>query len=359
MRIYCLTSSYPTRSNPSAGSFVQAHCKLLAKAGHDVRVYTWANGAADSELEVIGVSPFGDQSMFSGTGAPDLLEASPWRLVEAPVAASAMLVRLLKDPRPDLYLGHWLAPGGLMARIATRLTGVSSAVVGHSGGVHFLRRMPFSRSWLDLACAGPTTVPSRALAKLVGRGVDVLPMGFEPVDVEIREAAADILCFGRLVPIKGFEDVMEELSRLDDAVHFMGEGPCRERLERRAGELRISAHFHGWGGDAQKREIFPRCSVALFPSRVQSTGRHEGWPVSVLEVASAGVVPLVAPWPGAREMVVDPARQVVSNGDWCSAIADVSRDLSLRRDTKAHAQQFSWGALGERWVDWVESARFR
>jgi hypothetical protein len=58
----------------------------------------------------------------------------------------------------------------------------------------------------------------------------------------------------------------------------------------------------------------------------------------------------VADWPGAAELVSSPT-QVVS-GNWERALTVDT--APLRDATIKHADQFTWSALEERWIRWVE-----
>lgn len=358
MRIACVTSSWPTAENPSAGAFVREHARLLEAAGHEVTVFTWRPGTYAEDVRV--VAPLGRRSVFAGSGAPDALERAPWRVVEGPVVLGSMIAALAAEPAFDLYLGHWLVPGGLAARIAGAMRARPSAVVGHSAGVHALRALPRTVGaplMRRVVRSGSTTVPSAALAARVRawcpeRVVDVLPMGYHPVGV--RSAGEDVLLFGRLVPIKGFDEALAQLVRTATTVHVVGAGPEEPHLREIAARGQAAVKFWGWADAAGKREVFPRCGRALFPSRVQPGGRHEGWPVSVLEVAECGIVPFVGEWPGSAELVAHSAHQVVRDARWDQAAATPL--AGLRESNVAWASQFTWDALAPRWVEWVERA---
>ncbi len=367
MRVSCITSSYPASPSDVAGRFVREHCKVLHEAGIDVTVYTWRRGGRyDAEpWEVVEVGWVPSRlSLFAGNGAPGALEAAPWRIAEGPIALAALVTDALRRPAPDLWIGHWLVPGGVAARICGRLTDTPSLVVGHSAGVHLAARLPRPvRAALTGAVEGPLTVPTRALAERLGVKADVLPMGFEGT-AGIGPRSEDVLCYGRFVPVKGFDLVPGALEGLGLSVHFAGGGPLRAALTSQCTRRDVEATFHGWVGPLDKPAIFGRADVALFPSRVLPNGRHEGWPVSVMEVSAAGVVPLVADWPGAAEMVVDPDVQVVCDWTpeaWREALLrwkslEPDKREALRRRSEALARKFTWDSLGPEWVRVVDNA---
>lgn len=348
-----------------AGRFVQEHCQVLHDAGFDVTVFTLRRGGRHDRsawpVIEVGWVP-ASVSLFGTQGAPDALEARPWRVLEAPAALGALVTAALRQPAPDLWLGHWLVPGGLAARTCGRLTDVPSLVVGHSGGVHLLNGLvePLRSASIAAVASGPTTVPTMALARELGREVDILPMGFRPVE-PAGPRSEDVLCFGRLVPIKGFDVVPDAVRGLGLTVQFAGDGPLRRPLHQACRRAGVRALFHGWVGPPEKPAIFGRADIAMFPSRVMPDGRHEGWPVSVLEVSAAGVVPFVADWPGARELVVEPLLQVVRAGAWRDAVMrwralGEQERAKLRRRVRDHARSFTWEALGPAWIGRVVDA---
>ena len=307
-------------------------------------MFTWTPGADDA----ISVNPLAARSVFAQSGAPDALDTSIERLAETPVAIGAMLAELKRHRPFDLYIGHWFVPGGLVARVAGDAADRPSLVVGHSGGAHLLRRLPRAlRDALQrqIVRRDSTTLPSSALAAHFP-DTDVLPMGFHPTAA--HAGGRGILLYGRLVDLKGFHVAAPFLR--DREVHVVGDGPARKRTER----LLPRATFWGFADAERKARAFALCDRALFPSRVRVSGRHEGWPVSVLEVSAAGVVPFVADWPGSDELVAVPHRQVVIDDDWGQATdADVG---TLREAARAHADRFTWASLAHQWRTYVAAA---
>lgn len=343
----------------------------MRDAGHDVSVWCWG---PDVEWEPHGIDVRAIRylpargGVFSTGGAPDVLDREPWRVLEGAPAVAAALVHAMREEPPDLWVGHWFVPGGLVARLCGKLTRRPSLVVGHSAGIHLLANLPKPlRAPLErlIVQRGSTTVPTHALAAKLSRPVDVLPMGFVPVE-PVDSPGENVLCYGRLAPIKGFDVALDALSVLERGgpprVEVAGDGPERIALEKQWERLGVDATFHGPIAAHQKPQVFGRCQLALFPSRVTARGRHEGWPLSVLEASSAGVVPLVADWPGAAEMVADPELQVVRGIDpasWADAIScwldlTTAAKSELRTTTIAHARRFTWKSLAPQWHQLVK-----
>lgn len=128
---------------------------------------------------------------------------------------------------------------------------------------------------------------------------------------------------GRLVPVKGF-DVLVEAARtlegeLDADYVVVGEGPEREALEHRAAGLRVS--FPGEIRDPRKVADFLRTlDVFVLPSR------SEGLPNVVLEAAACGVPVVATRAPGIEGAAADAV--LVTPGD-VTALAQAIRALAL------------------------------
>ena len=370
MRWLVLTSSVPRYDGDFSGLFVQSFCEALAARGHRLDVLAWrGEGALARTLgdEGTGVElrfvPYGPPSMeelFYGAGAPENLRESPLRALLAPVAMGAMVGAALKACREVAYdgvIGHWLLPAGALARVVGEIAGLPSFVVGHSGGVHLLSRVPpvVGRPLARWLTAVPTTVPTEALAQTVralgGEVTSVLPMGFDPpsegVEFGGRRGVGELRVgfLGRLVAIK---DLGTLLGAIEEAraggvsvtLEIVGDGPERQRWQAQAGD---GVTFRGALMGEAKEEALRSWDVLALPSRVRESGRHEGLPVTLLEAAARGTVPLVSGVPGAEEWLVRPW-QVLPAGqssEWARGIAGFADldDRALRELRWASAEQ--------------------
>ncbi len=430
MKLLVVTSSYPRFAGDIAGRFVLEWVEHLGELGHQVKVLTWYDSSAAGEpLDVghevvrIPYAPPGADTLFYGAGTPENLRENRLRALLAAPAAVVMAGRIaheIKHFRPDVLVGHWLVPAGLLVRAAGKLSAVPSLVVGHSGGVHLLERLPgpVGRALAGFVCSGPTTVPSLPLADKLGRlapaghSAHVLPMGFEPLNRSdavpeavakvserrrpwrrkgarnaprrhggrrseeaatsydsLTEAVAprDWLCMGRLVDIKGVDLAIEAFARADlpetTALHIAGDGPKRLELENLADALGANVTFHGFVTGEDRERLWERCGYALFTSR-EIDGRHEGLPVSFLEVCSRGIVPLCAPIPGMGAYLADRELQEVptrSVEEWARRIEQLAampdEELEgLAETQRAKVAELEWPRLIRRWESLLEQA---
>lgn len=363
MRILVITSSIPRFTGDIAGQFVSEHAEVLRAAGHSVDVLAWAEGdetSTDAAWVRYSKKPRG---LFFGAGGPENLEAHPSRALFAPQALGAMLKEALRRGQAaDLIIGHWLIPGGLVARYAAKILDKPSLVIGHSAGVHLLCKLPKSmaRPLADLILDGPTSLPSEALKAKIhtlsdARHIRILPMGFPLNPVSSAPKAPEAVFMGRLVPIKNIELAIEavHLSETCERLHILGEGPLREKLERLADPSRVT--FHGILQGQEKAEILSRAALSLFPSKVEHE-RFEGLPVSLLECAAAGTIPIIGEIPSAEKLVLDRHQTPPLRADaWANSIDHLINSDELRQNVQNTTHEFSWESLGKDWNRWIDA----
>ena len=386
MKILVITSSFPRHDRDLAGLFVKEWAEALADLDNELRLLCWRGPQAEDYQPAPGVSvryiPYGPPSterLFFGAGAPENLSSQPLSALMAIPAFAAMVgaaLRALRAHEFDAVVGHWLVPGGLIARVVGALTDIPSFVIGHSGGVHLLSRLPrpLARPLARYLCAGPTTIPTRALAEKLAvltdggaTDVEVAPMGFSPPPPELTRKNAPQLrlgFLGRLVPIKNLPVLFEALESLADTIpdlhlEVVGHGPCRADWERLAPP---NVTFTGPLYGPQKWQFLYRCDALVLPSRPRPDGRHEGLPVSLLEAAAAGAVPLVSGVPGVDDWLVEPARQVVDGGPegWRNALlwlSNLTPDqlTDLRRKNQTQISQLAWPNYAPWWDSWIRT----
>lgn len=377
MRLLVITSSFPRHDGDFSGLFVRDFCRALVARGHEVEVLAWrGEGAAPGAEPGLRWSfiPYGPPSLetlFFGSGAPENLRGAPLRAGLVPPALATMVAAALaRTSRGDIdgVVGHWLVPGGIVARLVGGLRGIPSLVVGHSGGVHLLDRLPRPLGaplarWLAM---GPTTVPTEPLrAKLEAlgaRGIELAPMGFTPPSADRRQEAPSaplrVGFLGRLVDLKDLPTLLEARALLAaDGVpirlEVVGDGPLRDQWQRRA----PSVPFLGARLGEEKDALLSSWDVLAQPSRRRASGRHEGLPVTILEAAARGTVPLVSGVPGVEPWIADPALQVLPSEDpqaWAGALKTLA-ELSapqwgeLREATRAAVAPLSWPTQAPRW----------
>lgn len=410
MKILVVTSSFPRFQGDIAGRFVFEWARHLQVLGHELRILTWADSSvsADSpgdtsyfDVQRVSYAPAGYDTLFYGAGTPENIRENRWRALLAAPAVAAMMARVVVEigrERPDIIVGHWLVPAGVLVRLCTKIIGIPSLIVGHSGGVHLVGKLTngllgssgIGAGLAKFCASGAMTVPTDALAKKLGDLLGesgklprVLSMGFEPAnellsaDLAPRQNSAQHwLCMGRLVEIKGVDLAIEAFCRADfvrpTTLHIAGDGPKRARLEALAKRLCRGreygrVEFHGLVTGAAKTQLLERCGFALFCSKTLEDGRHEGLPISFLEAASHGIIPLCAQIPGLSDYVATPAQQTLYTRDigaWSDRISRLVRlrpktQLQLSQAQQARVATLAWPTLIREWdrLVWEVAAR--
>ena len=384
-RLLVIASSFPRHGEDLAGHFVGHWCRSLVDRGAEVDVLCWHGPGACSRqvqpglrVRFIRYAWPGAQRLFFGAGAPENLTEHPLRAWLAVPAVAVMVAAALDACRRrsyDAVIGHWMVPGGLIARWVAEVMKLDSAVVGHSGGVHVLGALPevIGRAIARRVCRGATSVPTEPLRKRLvalsgSEDIEVAPMGYapSPISVESKNRGNDALrigFLGRLVPIKGLETVLRAVERLRQSqrsvtLDVVGTGPRRGRWEAMAGE---TVHFVGAKYGLEKWHYLHRWDALVVPSKKGAKGRHEGLPVSLLEGASVGAVPLVSGVPGVEKWLARPTRQLIGDGDvdgWCRALGwidglDRGESTALRARTMQQVAPLAWPSYARWWQQWI------
>jgi len=194
---------------------------------------------------------------------------------------------------------------------------------------------------------------------------------------EIRELAAlpyheaapfRVISVGRLLHLKGFELGLQAFARFhirnaDSEYWIVGDGPERERLERRTCELGLKGKVVFWG-QLSREDVLKKlaaCDLLLFP------GLHESGGWACLEAMAAGrpVVCLDLGGPalqvteatGIKVPAITPEQAV---NELTDAMGLLAGDPSLRRQLgnagRARiAQEFSWEKIGDHFAQLYKS----
>jgi len=179
------------------------------------------------------------------------------------------------------------------------------------------------------------------------------PLGINPAEYKQRSpqpfsSPAKLLCVGRLAPEKGqglLLDAIAAISAVGSCAHlrFVGDGPDREWLERRAHELGIASSitFEGWVTQERLAEIYGETELFVLPSLA------EGIPMVLMEAMAQGI-PCVAPKiAGIPELIADGEEGILfAVGDVEELIEAIRRalaspDLCERVSAKARQKVLS------------------
>ncbi len=150
---------------------------------------------------------------------------------------------------------------------------------------------------------------------------------FNKIPAKKEKVKRRIVTAGRLIPDKGFDDVLKAFSQVlsdwpDASLVILGDGPERKKLEAKAHSLRIS-HAVDFRGFVTHNEIFEEMAVAeifLFMSFYKA----ERLPNVVKEAMACNCLCVVSHTPGIEELVTDKVHgYIVQAGDIDSAVRKI------------------------------------
>lgn len=154
-------------------------------------------------------------------------------------------------------------------------------------------------------------------------------------------------CLGSLLPVKGQGVLLESLELLSKTTdvrincRLIGDGPSREALEQRAGELGLNVEFTGALTRDQVAKILPTLDIVVAPSVPTSDGRKEGIPVSLMEAMASGCNVIASDLTGIPELVRhEHTGLLVDPGDVQGLALAIQRfvmDADLREHCKINA----------------------
>ena len=282
------------------------------------------------------------------------------------VRAVVELTRLFRRTRPLIVHTH-TSKAGFVGRLAARLARVPVVIHQPHGHVFygywgrartalFVALERLAARWTDTLVALTPREVDEHLERGIGRAVQwaVVPSGVPTV--RLREAAPTraaaraklglpagafvVAGVGRLVPIKGFDLLVEALPTLCARVPsaralLIGDGEERAALEARAAALGVGARLHITGAVTDVGGVLAAADVLAAPSRTEGMGR-------VLVEAMAIGLPVVGTTVGGiPDVIIDgECGRLVAADDapaLAEALAELGADEALRAKLGAAA----------------------
>jgi glycosyltransferase involved in cell wall biosynthesis len=290
------------------------------------------------------------------------------------LGALLTLVRLLRRQRPAIVHTH-TSKAGFIGRLAARLAGVPAIVHQPHGHIFYgyygravtgfyvaLERI--AARWSDRLITLTDREIDEHLALGIGRRAQfvTVPSGVPTAELRARapqRAAARaalglppdafvVAALGRLVPVKGFDLLVEAMPALLAAVPgahavVIGDGPEEAPLASLAERLGVAARVRWHGASADPVAILAAADVLAAPSRNEGMGR------ALVEAMALGV-PVVGTDVGGIPSVVgdDAAGRLIPPDDvpaLAAALIELGRDESVRAKlsevARARAEAFS------------------
>ncbi|MFQ5784519.1 MAG: glycosyltransferase [Alphaproteobacteria bacterium] len=237
----------------------------------------------------------------------------------------ACIVAAEKPDEVGRFYAHFLDGPGSVARYASLMTGIPWCCFAHAD----IWAMPDWEKREKLAAAEWVATCTatgrdhlaalsvdRSRIELVYHGMDpalgspvIAPR--PPRDGADERDPVRILSVGRTVEKKGYDVLLEALSRLPRELSwrfdYIGEGPLLKRMKARARALGLSGRI-AWLGPLPRTRVLEHCHAAdLFAlaSRVAANGRRDGLPNVLLEAQSTGLACVSTTVSAIPELILD------------------------------------------------------
>jgi glycosyltransferase involved in cell wall biosynthesis len=283
-------------------------------------------------------------------------EAAPWR----DLAAVRDLVRLMRREAPTIVHTH-TSKAGFVGRLAARLAGVPAVVHQPHGHIFhgyygpmrtrmYVELERLAARWADRLLMLTERGTAEHLARGIGRpgqfavvpsGVPVRTFRASAPGRETARAALGlprdafvVAVLGRLVPIKGFDLVLEALPALVAAMPtarllVIGDGPLRADFERRADTLGMSPRLTMTGARTDVPALLAAADVLAAPSRNEGMGR------AIVEAMALGLPVVGSRVGGIPAVIVDgESGRLVEPGN-AAALAGALIELALDERLRA------------------------
>jgi glycosyltransferase involved in cell wall biosynthesis len=194
-------------------------------------------------------------------------------------------------------------------------------------------------------------------AKVPAAKIVIIPNAIDPADFSRSPIPATdarpypIGFLGRLDPVKRVGDLLDAVGELGDLVHLhvFGDGPERENLQRRIGELKLNGRVTLHGVVSRPQEVLGKIGLLVLPSV------SEGMPMVLIEAMAAGVPVIGRDVPGVRDVIVDGKTGLLAKSSLAEEISRVVKDALLRRMLIENAAQ----SVRERYTWDIVLGRYR
>lgn len=296
MKILTLNYEYPPIGG-GGGVVSKDICEILAQKGHKVTVITMKYGSLPSYEKINGVHVVRVNCVRKSDSA-----CYPWEQLTYIISACRYLKKHLRKHRYDVCHTHFIVPTGAVAvwlkwkyNLEYIVTAHGSDVPGHNNKkfkfLHFLLKKPWT---YIVKNAAAVVSPSPYLKNLMSKNYrsykyDMIPNGVRTELYQSAEKKKYILMLSRLQELKGIQNVIRAISKIDLdewKLKIVGDGPYKENLQKLVQELKLEdkVEFLGWVENQSIEHLTLLSEAYLYIS----ASYFENCPVSVLEAGCSG-----------------------------------------------------------------------
>ena len=318
MKIAILTSSFPRYDGDYQGNFIYYSARGQVELGNTVHVICPHHPGAPFYEIMDGIEvhrfpyfyPYRLQKFSGHTGMYSALRHSLLAVLQLPVFIFCQFCCtgiILHRYRIEIIHSHWIVPSGLVGAVVAFLWGKPLIITSHVLDANLFEKIRFAKPLLSviLGSADLITTNSRYTKKMIESRVGlsspcrVIPMGVNLHCTHPEKKGSggnNILFVGRLIEWKGIDTLIRSMIPVRKAIPgsrltIVGEGSCRDSLERLVQDLRLAdvVRFCGKVSDEDLKKIYESADVFVLPSRSYQGLVMEGLGVVLLEAMSYGI----------------------------------------------------------------------
>lgn len=300
-QVQAVVTHPPVALARKAAAFVHAHAEVIvaAPAGYARALALAARRTLSSPSTLSSMRQFLRAGFFAAEARRRGVTHLHAHFANAPAAVAEYASRMLDIPfsftahAKDLYL----TPAPL---IAERTAAAEFVATCTNYNVDYFNSILPPEHW--------------AKVNLVYHGVDLSRFSYRSPSYEFQggDAPASILSVGRLVPKKGFGDLIEACARLKDMgvtfrCRIVGEGPLRATLEQAISARGLTGLVTLEGAMTQDRLIglFAAADLFALSPRITDDGDRDGIPNVIVEAVATGVPVVTTAISGIPELIED------------------------------------------------------
>lgn len=263
---------------------------------------------------------------------------------------AAWIASRVRELQLDHVHAHFANHPALAASVVSRLTGVPFSFTAHGSDLHVdptgLDRVLDEASFAVTVSDYNRRFVARRFGLHAAQRLSVVHCGvdlqrFTPVR-RVADGRLRIVCVASLRAVKGHEHLLDACRLLlergvDFECDLIGSGPTRAALEYQIEQVGLGAHVRLRGDQPRPRVLaaLRTADVAVLTSVMDSDGRREGIPVSLMEAMALELPVVASDLSGIPELVTDGHDGLLAPPGDAVAIADalerLARSPGLRR----------------------------